>query len=73
MEPKYEGQLEIGWWYRVTKGSKDGTFKKGDHVMLEKDGSIACLEAKGWIDSEDVVSATVGMECRLDTGLYKEG
>ena len=57
--------MEAGVWYRVTKGSADGTFIEGDTVKLLKDGSILCKEAGGWIDVEDVAAASQGMEVKL--------
>ena len=50
----------------VTKKSDDGTFFVGDHIIFEENGSISCIEAQGWIDKEDVPSATKGMESVLD-------
>ena len=50
----------------VTKGSDDGTFEIGDHIVFEDDGSISCIEASGWIDKEDVPLATAGMESEPD-------
>jgi hypothetical protein len=52
--------------YVVTKTSDDGTFEVGDHIKLLENGEIACIEAKGWIDAEDVPEATKGMECEID-------
>ena len=50
----------------VTKGSDDGTFEVGDHIFYEKDGAILCLEAEGWIDKEEVPSASAGMKSEPD-------
>lgn len=50
----------------VTKGSKDGTFQKGDHIIMYPNGDIGCIEEQGWIDFEDVCSATIGMESEVD-------
>jgi hypothetical protein len=50
----------------VTKASNDGTFQVGDHIIFEADGSISCIEAKGWIDKDDVPSAIIGMESQPD-------
>ncbi len=58
--------MEVGKRYVVTKSSKDGTFKVGDHVSLNKDGSINNREALGWIETCDVEKATKGMEVELD-------
>lgn len=59
--------MEIGKRYVVTKPSKDKTFCVGDHIKLNADGSINCLEAEGWIDADDVAGGTVGMQVELDT------
>ena len=50
----------------VIKASDDGTFEVGDHIVFEDDGSISCIEAKGWIEKEDVPSAIIGMESQPD-------
>lgn len=50
----------------VTKGSDDGTFEVGDHIIFNKDGSISCVEAKGWIEKEDVPAASAGMNSEPD-------
>lgn len=50
----------------VTKGSDDGTFKKGDHIILYENGDIGCIEAKGWIPAEEVPSTIIGMEHEID-------
>jgi len=46
----------------VTKKSDDGTFQVGDHIEVNSDGSISCIEAEGWIDAEDATEASKGME-----------
>jgi len=50
----------------VTKPSDDGTFEKGDHIIFNDDGSISCIEAMGWIDTDDVPAAIAGMESKPD-------
>ena len=52
--------------YRVTKRSKDGTFRFGDEARLLKDGCIGSAQAGGWIGAEDVPAATKGWEIELD-------
>ena len=52
--------------YIVTKESDDGTFEVGDHIWLNADGSISCMEACGWIDADDVAEAEKGMEIEID-------
>jgi hypothetical protein len=59
--------------YIVTKASDDGTFEVGDRIKLLSDGAILCIEAKGWIDAEDVPAATEGMECELDQKWAERG
>ena len=53
-------KLETGVNYRVTRGNS--TFRVGDHIRLEADGTIMCREASGWICAEDVTDAINGME-----------
>ena len=50
----------------VTKSSKDGTFKKGDHIVFEDNGDISCIEARGWIPSKECLEACKGMESTPD-------
>lgn len=58
--------MKIGVKYIVTKESDDGTFKVGEHIMFNKDMTISCFEAQGWIEKEDVPEAIKGMECEID-------
>lgn len=58
--------MEIGKRYIVTKGSDDGTFEVGDHIIRQVGGSILCVDARGWIDAEYVYEATQGMEIEVD-------
>lgn len=58
--------MKLGKRYIVTKASDDGTFELGDHISLCKDGAIACVEAQGWIEKEDLLLATKGMEVEID-------
>jgi len=51
----------------VTKASDDGTFEVGEHLQFYEDGTIGCVEAGGWIEAEDVLEATKGMESKPDT------
>lgn len=55
----------------VTKASKDGTFKVGDHITLYENGDIGCQEAYGWIPYDQVPEATIGMESRPDIRFFK--
>jgi hypothetical protein len=60
--------LQAGVRYIVTRDSKNQEFQCGDHIWLdEKDGSIICREAMGWMPAEDVEAATEGMEVAVDT------
>jgi len=53
--------------YIVTKGSDDGTFSKGDHIVRDPaDGVIVCQEASGWIDKEYIEDSIKGMEVKID-------
>lgn len=51
----------------VTKASDDGTFDKGDHIIFNEDGSISCIEGRGWLEAEYVAEATKGMESVPDS------
>jgi len=59
-------EMKVGLPYIVTKASDDGTFEVGDHIYLIDNGDIACHEAEGWIDKEDMPESTIGMEIALD-------
>ena len=63
--------METNTRYIVTKGSDDGTFEEGDHIMLHKDGSIICKEAQGWIDKDDVEEAMKGVDYQVDWEYYE--
>lgn len=61
-------RLQPGVRYIVTHDSVNLEFQRGDHIWLdEKDGSIICREAMGWMPAEDVDAATEGMEVAVDT------
>lgn len=60
-------KMGVGKKYIVTKKSKDGTFLTGDHIAINEDGSISCVEAHGWIDANEVPSATEGIEVEIDS------
>ena len=36
------------------------TFKQGDHITLDDDGSLKCIEGAGWIEKEEVMNALDG-------------
>ena len=59
-------KMDMDKRYIVTVPSDDGTFIKGDHLFLNEDGSISCIEAQGWIEVEDLPGATKGMEVKID-------
>lgn len=59
--------MKVDIRYVVTYPSEDGTFEKDDHIRLNKDGTIACIEAQGWVDAEDAEEACKGMKCVVDT------
>ena len=52
--------------YLVTKESDDGSFQVGDQITLTIDGSVSNTQAEGWLEAEDLVDATAGMECEVD-------
>jgi len=58
--------MEKGVIYIVTKSSDDGSFEIGDHISLLDDGAILCKESGGWIDPDDILEATKGMETEID-------
>jgi hypothetical protein len=63
--------MEMGKRYIVTVPSYDGTFIKGDRLFLNRDGSITCVAAQGWIEVEDLPKATKGMEVKIDRAWIK--
>ena len=58
--------LNPGIRYIVTRESDDGTFRKGDHIARQSDGSIVCTEAEGWIDASEAAEALIGCEFVVD-------
>jgi len=58
--------MKPGIRYIVTKGSDDGTFRAGEHIWLNKDGTVSCREAMGWIEAEHVSEAMAGVEYEPD-------
>ena len=58
--------MKHGIRYIVTKMSYDKTLEIGDHISVNSDGSINCIEMQGWISIEDVPEATKGMEVVVD-------
>ena len=58
--------MEFEQRYIVVKESDDGTFRVGDHITLNPDGTISCRGQLGWIVKEDVPEATAGMEVDID-------
>jgi ABC-type sugar transport system ATPase subunit len=59
--------MKVGTYYIVTKPSDDGTFEVGDRIQLMDDGAILCVQARGWVDREDVKEAIQGMNYEVDT------
>ena len=64
--------MQVGKQYIVTRGSDDGTFEIGDHILLNENGDISCREAGGWLPSEDVEEATKGMKVVIDREWVRE-
>ena len=58
--------MKVGTPYLVTKQSDDGSFQVGDQITPTIDGSISNIQAEGWLEAEDLVDATAGMECEVD-------
>ena len=63
-------KLEIGKRYIVTRPSDDGTFRVGDRISVEKDGSILC-RGEGWINRDVAEEASEGIEVILDKEWYR--
>ena len=59
-------EMKVGTPYIVTRESDDGSLVVGDQITLLPDGSLGNLQAEGWLDLEDLVHATPGMECEVD-------
>lgn len=58
--------MKVGMRYIVTKGSADGTLQTGDHISLNEDGTVSCIEAMGWIEKDHVQEAMAGIEYEPD-------
>ena len=58
-------ELQQGKRYIVTKASECGTFRVGDRIRMESDGSIINRESGMWLDAEEVESI-VGFEVEED-------
>jgi hypothetical protein len=63
--------MEEGKVYIVTKASNDKTFRVGDHIHMDIDGSIICRETQGWIEACYVAETTEGMEFEIDQMLME--
>jgi len=63
--------MKPGIRYIVTKGSDDGTLQAGDHISLNEDGTVSCIEAMGWIEAEHVPEAMAGIEYEPDRAWAK--
>ncbi len=59
-------KLKTGRRYVVVTPSDDGTFEVGDHIKLNRDGTISCIEAQGWIEACDADEAIAGAEVVVD-------
>lgn len=64
--------MKPGIRYIVTKGSDDGTLQVGDHISQNEDGTVSCIEAKGWVAKNDVPEAIKGMEYEPDRAWAKQ-
>lgn len=63
--------MRLGMRYIVTKGSSEGTFQVGDHISLNKNGAVSCIEAQGWIEAVYVSAAMAGVEYEPDRAWAK--
>ena len=59
-------EMKVGVPYIVTRESDDGSLVVGDQVTLLPDGDLGNLQAEGWLDREDLVHATPGMQYEVD-------
>jgi hypothetical protein len=52
---------------KVTKGSSDGTIKKGDFVYYGNDGSLVLIGKRGgWIEADELKPDTTDFEYEID-------
>jgi hypothetical protein len=59
-EEQKMSEMQAGAPYVVTRGSKDGEFRKGDRIVLMSGGDIV-LPSFGLMHAADVPEATRGM------------
>ena len=52
--------------YVITKGSDDKTLVKGDHIFLDEDNHMYCIEAHGWLQGDSIKEAMKGLEWEMD-------
>ena len=64
--------METGIHYIVTKGTKTGVIRTGDHILLESNGDLLCHEAGGWLPKKQVKSALKGIQYEKDLNYYKK-
>ncbi len=57
--------MQVGLRYVVTRSSKNKEFIKGDVVWMNKDGSVMCPNAKGFMVAENVKEATRGWSIEI--------
>jgi len=57
--------------YVVCKGTKCGTFKKGDTIVVQSNGDILCYQACGWLCKEEA-EEFYNLEVELDISLLKK-
>lgn len=67
-------EMKINGHYVVTKGSDDGTFELGDHLVKYENGDIGCKEAAGWITASEIEKHNVskGIEVEVDKQYYEK-
>lgn len=58
--------MKVGQQYIVTCPSVNKEFQVGDRIRLLENGDIL-LQGWGWMEAEDLLKATEGMEVELDT------
>lgn len=62
--------LTQGIRYVVTKGTKDKTLIKGDHVYISEKGDLVNYNAGGWIDKEGLERVIKGASFEVDIDHY---
>ena len=57
--------LKPGVRYVVNKANKHGALQVGDVISLEKNGTLSCKQAQGWIEAEHVAEELAKIEAAM--------